>query len=202
MTGTAIGATAAAVGGIGSMIGAVDAGNKAGDSYDKAMASSQAQFDFNQQQLDDWENMFGGLEQNVTDFYTELDPTKYATESKTALFNSMDKSMKQYNEDLSARGMQSAGMKAQADKEMAFAKAEGAAGIDMGAEEHVAGMQSNYLNSKENRRTNATAGVNNAFSNQTNMYSQQGNMYGNSQAGFMGASGNMFGTALGLGLGN
>jgi len=51
-----------------------------------------------QRMMDDWANTFGDLEGHLSEYYNNLDPTKFATQNKVKLQESMDKSMKQMNE--------------------------------------------------------------------------------------------------------
>ncbi len=110
-----------------------------------AQGDNQAGIDAAQRMLDDWADTFGGLEDNLSNYYNDLDPDKFSTQSKIYLQESIDKSMKQFNETMAASGLQSSGMKQQAAKEAAFLQATGNAQIDIGAEETVAQMQQGFL---------------------------------------------------------
>ena len=113
--------------------------------------------------LDDWESTFGGIEENMKDYYTNLDPTKFATQSKSELMSEMDKQMKIFNDTMAASGLQSAGMKQQASKEDAFQLAQGNAGIDIGAEEYVADKKQNWLNYGNGFKQQATGLLGQAY---------------------------------------
>ena len=191
----------AVIGGVGSMMGADKEADAAQSQMDQAGRFQAQQQAFNQQQLDDWENMFGGMEENVTDYYNNLDPEKFATAGKQNLAQQMSKQMTQFNESMSAQGLQTSGMRVQAEKEAAFTQAAGNAGIDLAAPEQVNQMKQGYLNSKEHRRTNAIGGINSSYGGQVALANQNAQMHNQSQAGFMGAAGNMFGSALNLGMG-
>lgn len=233
MTGAAV---ASAVGGGLSLIGGKRDSDKASEAGDKAVAAAQQNVgtanelsaylkqlgqdgsDNAQRMLDDWEGTFGGIQDNLSDYYSNLDPTKYSTEAKAKLSQSMDKQMLQFNEDMSAQGLQSAGMKQQAGLESTFRQAEANAAIDLGAEDKVRGMQQGFLNSGANQQASANNAKTNAITQQgnfantgstammnannsiANAYTGQAQSYGQSSAGYMGAAGSMFGSALGLGL--
>ncbi len=111
-----------------------------------AVGDNQIGIDTAQSMLDDWEATFGGIEDNLTDYYTNLDPNKFAIQSKADLQANLEKSMQQFNETMAASGLQSAGMKQQAAKEAAFAQAQGNSQIDIFADETVAQMQQGFLN--------------------------------------------------------
>jgi hypothetical protein len=96
--------------------------------------------------MDDWEGSFGSVQDNLTSYFNNLDPDKYSTEQKARLGDSMQKSLKQYDETMAAGGLQSAGMRQQTAKEPAFRLAEGNAEIDLAAEDQVANMKMDWLN--------------------------------------------------------
>ena len=161
--------------------------------------------------LDNWESTFGGLQDNLSDYYNNLDPDKFATQNKETFRQSMDKQMGQYNDAMAATGLQTAGMKDQAAKEAAFQTAQGNAAIDISAPEQVAQMQQGFLNFGEGQRNSADNAMQNALTRQGNYISggNQGAMnaqnattqqYSDSSAGYMGAGGNMMGSAIGLGI--
>jgi len=115
-----------------------------------------------QRLLDEWETTYGGLEDNLSDYYNNLDPDKYATQYKSNLNENIDKQVGQMNDEMASSGLMSAGMKAQGAKEAAFAKATGGAQADLMAEDKVMGMKTDFLNRGENRKAmydNALTGV-------------------------------------------
>ncbi len=126
--------------------GLLNSGNMAQASAGHASGNNQAGIQAAQGMLDDWSNTFGGLEDNLSDYYNNLDPNKFAVQNKAALQQNLDKSMQQFNDTMAASGLQSSGMKQQAAKEAAFAQAQGNAGIDINAPEQVAQMQQGFLN--------------------------------------------------------
>ena len=208
------------VGSIGGLVGIESAEQKAAsDASDAALAQSKLtqqrmdelgteMMDFNQGLLDEWEEMFGPMEQNLTDYYSELDPIKYATQNKQALTENIDKQLSQFNDTMSAQGLQTSGMKSQAMKEASFAKATGSAQIDVQAPEQVRQMQQGWLGANQQEKANATAGINQAYGAQmnaqfqtgsaiANQYSQQAAMYSQSAAGYTGMLGSLAGAGIG-----
>jgi len=172
--------------------------NKAKDSQKKAGQSAQSNVDFqrdvfaqnqkmSQQMLDDWESMFGGIQDNLSEYYNNLDPAKFAAQGKQELQQSLDKQMTQFNEEMGAKGMQTSGMRAQASKEQAFAQAMGNASIDVNAPEQVAQMQQGFVQagsgkndiyqSAINSNIQGASNVGGAYNSQTNMYSGMSSMW-------------------------
>ncbi len=167
--------------------------------------------DYAQTMIDDWESTFGGIQDNMASYYQNLDPTKFATQGKSNLSGQLDKQMTQFNDTMAASGLQSAGMQQQAQQEAAFKQAEGNAGIDLMAPEAVNKMQQGFLQFGEGQRTTADSMMNTALGRQGSLEATGANavmgalgaqtqQYQDSSTGFMGASGDFMGSALGLGL--
>jgi len=233
MTGAAI-ATASV--GVASLAQGVKESKKAGESGDRAIDAAMQNVgvagdlnkylqelggegvEYAQGLMDNWEATFGGIQDNLADYYQNLDPNKYATQAKSDYMANMDKQMKQFNDTMASSGLQSAGMKQQAAQEASFATAQGNAAIDLGAEDKVRGMQQGFVNSGEAQRSQATNFMDSAMGRQgqyasiggnammnantgiANAYSNQAGGYGQSAAGYAGAGGSLMGSALGLGL--
>jgi len=219
MTGAAI---ASAVVGAGSLAKGVSDGNKAEDAMNASIGSAEEMQRYLRQlglegvetaqgMLDDWEGTFGGIQDNLSEYYNNLDPDKFSTQNKSMYKQHMDKQMQQFNDSMASTGLQSAGMKQQALQESAFQTAEGNAGIDIMAPEQVNQMKQGFLNFGEGQRNSANNAMQNALSLQSgnaqagstnlqNAYGNQAGQYGQSSAGYMGAAGSMFGSAIGLGI--
>ena len=175
--------------------------------------------------MDDWEGTFGGIEDNMSEYYNNLDPEKFATGEKARFKQNLDKQMTQYNETMASNGLQSAGMKAQTAKEAMFKTAEQNSQIDLSSEEHVADQKMNFLDFGESRRASAETAMGNALGHKTalgaqglnaqinqtsrlasaaggmsDFYGQSAANYGASAAGHNQAAGNYFGSAMKSGI--
>jgi len=175
--------------------------------------------------LDSWEQTFGGLQDNLSDYYNNLDPAKFATGEKAKFKQNLDKQMQQYNETMASSGLQSAGMRAQTAKETAFKTAEANSQIDLQSEEYVKDQQMGFLNYGDPQRQEAQRAMGVAQDNQnslgqqgfqaqfnqnqqiTDMYRTQAGIndtnaqqYGESAAGYSQAAGNYFGSAMSAGV--
>jgi len=219
MTGAAV---ASAAVGAGSLVKGKKAGDAAEDSAQASLASSEEMnkylrqlgdegVDTAQGLIDDWEGTFGGIQDNLSDYYNNLDPDKFSTQNKSAYKQNMDKQMAQFDESMAASGLQSQGMKQQAQQEAAFNTAEANANYDIMAPEQVNQMKSGFLNFGEGQRNTAQNSMTNAQGRQgnyattggtnvQNAYDNQTNMYSDSQAGYMEAGGSMIGLSIGLGI--
>ncbi len=145
-----------------------------------------------QQALDQYEAYYGNVEQNLSDYYNNLNPAKFAQQYKTSLQDHLNKQVQQYTDSLASRGLMSSGMRNQAMKEQAFAQAQGNAQADINAPEDVRQMQQAWgdrgqqmLDSNLNRNTNSvnfnqnllslgTQAEMNAMSNLGNVIAGQG----------------------------
>lgn len=203
-------------------VGAIE-GNQANvDALQQFLTSMGTQgVEYAQGLLDSWEGSFGGIQDNLSNYYNNLDPEKFATQNKVQFKQALDKQMKQYNETMAASGLQSAGMKAQAYKEAAFKTAEANAQFDISAPEQVAQMQQGFLSYGDAQRSGAQNAMSTAMANQAQMgqagYEAQTNQasslanaylgqasaadkyaqnYGASAAGYNKAAGNMIGAGF------
>ncbi len=189
--GAAIGS---AVVGVGGLVQGKKAGDAADDKYNKASSQlekymAQANvfgedaLEFSQGLLTDWEETFGSMQDNLSDYYSGLDPVKYATEYKSNLNDNIDKQLSQMNDTLSASGLQNSGMAAQTAKEAAFAKATGGAVADLAADDKVAAMQQGFVNSGANQQARAESGVAGGYSNLINIATGAGRNLANLTTG-------------------
>jgi len=150
---------------------------------------SQEYGDYAQQMFNDWENTFGGIRENLVDYYQNLDPVKYSTQAKAALGQQLDKSMEQFNEAAAQSGIYTSGMQLQAQKENAFQRAEAFAQADIMAPDQVAQMQNQFYGAYgEPMRQQASNMLGNSIL-------QKGNLAGigyNAQAGALGNMSNYY----------
>jgi len=151
--------------------------------YGMAQGSLDEQMAFGQDMLTDWEETFGGIEDNLSQYYNNLDPVKYATSYKSNLNENIDKQMAQMNETMAATGLQTAGMKQQTAKEAAFAKATGGAQADLMAEDKVMSMKQGFLNTGSAQKTNAQNLISGSYKDKANMSSNLGTNLSNAYGG-------------------
>ncbi len=181
-TGAAIASTAVGA------VGAKKAGDRADDALasqndmvalmqrysDEAITTGEDALAFSQGLVDDWEATFGGIQDNLSQYYSNLDPAKYAQEYKTNLNENIDKQVTQMNDTMSASGLQTAGMKQQTAKEAAFAKATGGAQADLMAEDKVNSMKQGFVNSGAGQQSAANSSTFNAYGNLSGSQMQAG----------------------------
>jgi len=203
MTGAAIGS---AVGGI---LGSVssskdaDAAMESGEAaLDNGMAAIMKQIEamrganedageFYKGLMEDWEGTFGGIQDNLSDYYNNLDPSKFATQGKANLQQSMDKAIGQMNEQFAANGMQTAGQKQQ----MEFL-ASGESQRNM-----AQGGMGQTLNNAVNIEGQGMSAISGMFGAQSSMYQNMSAQHGADAGGFLsgglGLAGGLLGTKQG-----
>lgn len=189
------------------------------DSLDKyLMTQGDKGVEYAQGMMNDWENAFGSVEKNLSDYYNNLDPTKFSQEAKTMYAEQLDKNMKQYNETMTQRGLQTSGSRAQAEKEAMFNKATTNAAIDINAPEQVAQMKQSWYNQGAGQKNVANQANINALTQQGNYatiganaksvantnlatgYMGKSNFYNNqasNQSSGLGAIGGLLGSSMG-----
>ncbi|MCI4436945.1 MAG: hypothetical protein JHC33_09085 [Ignisphaera sp.] len=175
-----------------------------------------------QSMLDMWESAFGSIQNNLSNYYNNLDPTRFSQEQKTAYAQNLDKQMSQFNEALSQRGITSSGQRMQLEKEAMFSKAATNAKIDISSTDQVAQMKQGWLNYGQPLQASGNSAMQAAINNQAKMAQvgkgslmdynrdianaymgqaassrvEQAN-YQQSAAGFLQGTGTMIGQALG-----
>ena len=173
--------------------------------------------EFAQEVWADWEAMYGPLEQNLVNYYNNLDPNKFSTQWKAQIEQNLNKEMKQFEQAAAQSGIMTSPMMLQAQKDRAFKQAEANAQADIMAPEYVAQQQQGFYGqfgapqkataqslqgqSILNKANLANMGVSQQLNARNNLIGlAQGNQqaYMNSAAGYGQAAGNMFGTGINL----
>lgn len=233
--GAAIGGVASIMGGLGAAGAAADAAGMAEEWMDKAWNIGEESVDladsfreamgiiaeeygeYAQNVWQDWETMYGPIEKNLVNYYSNLDPDKYATQWKAAIEQNMNKQFKQFEQAAAQTGLMTTGMSMQAKQDQSYKQAMANAQAEMMAPEKVAQMQGDFYG-KFGAPQKATAqnllgqsilneanlmnmglqpqlSTRNQLMNQANQNMQA---YMQSSAGYGSASGNLLGQGLNL----
>ena len=133
-----------------------------------------------QRQLNNWEGMFGSMQQNLSDYYQTMDPRDFAARSKGTIDEAYTRSNEALQSSLAQRGIQGGGVEAGSlaqlqsatalargqavtQSELAYGQAQQGF-LNSGAQQSQA--QTNMLNSlNPASATVGAAGVSNAFGN-------------------------------------
>lgn len=122
---------------------------KAGDAAQNA-AEYQAQADaerlaFEREQYDEWQDTYGGLEDNLAKYYEQLTPTLRTMQGLQAFEKEKQVAMDNLRTNMAQRGISTSGIAAQTNTAMAISSAEERARIRAAAPMEVAKEQSSFL---------------------------------------------------------
>lgn len=144
-----------------------------------------------QEQFDKYQDMFGGFEETLNDYYMNLNPDELAAQGNQTAQQQYQQSMSQFNDQMAAQGMVGSGMQAQIGMEGAINMGQQKAQNLLNAPHQVAEMQQGWMNYGAGRQDNAwnqmSQGVDlkgsvtnmytNAFQDQANSYERSSNTY-------------------------
>jgi len=171
---------ASAVGAAASAYSSKKAGDAAADAQDSAdrqaadqLEMAQQELDFQKQQYDDWENIFGPIQDNLSSYYQNLSPDSYATRGLQGLQESYSVSKKSLEQSLAQRGISDSGVAAAAMSNLEVQRMLGGAEIKANAEDSVVSQQSSFLGLGLGQQGALQSGIANSYGNLSNIYGQQ-----------------------------
>lgn len=139
------------IGGFTDMVGLTD--NKGAAKAAKASAAAQQasvdmteeQLAFQREQYDDWKNVYGDLQENLGNYYNNLDPKDYEARGLQAVQQEFQAAKSNVDRTLAQRGISSSGIQAATDVSFAQQLASTRAGVRLSAPETVAKEQQGFL---------------------------------------------------------
>lgn len=151
-------------------------------SSDAQAAIAQEQLAFSKEQYDDWQRVYGPIQDRLSSFYQNLDPQSFAAQSVKQLQQQYSQVSEQMERSWAQRGIDSPAQEAM-QQQAALGMARGAAEIRANAPLQLATAQQGFLNQQvSNPATasiaNASANLGNVFGNQAAMAQGQANAYG------------------------
>lgn len=167
------GIAGAIVGGIGIAAGvgtSVSAQRSADKASDKAVKQGQSELAFSQKQYDDWQAIYGPIQQRLHNYYMSLDANSFASRGLNELNKQYSAVLTELDKDLARRGVDSPAadsIKAQLGLDLARNRAE----IRQQAPMQLAAAQQGFLAS--NTLNPAAQGVMGSMQGMQNMYGQQ-----------------------------
>lgn len=151
------------------LVGGVLASKSAGDASDAASASASTQLAFDQQRLDDWNTVYGPVQDNLSDYYSKVTPEYYAATGLEEFEKAKLDSVTRMDEYLAQRGLVGSGIEASLKAQTELNAAETKAEIRRDAPRLAAEDQSHFL--QIGLGQNPTSSVSQTLSQQT-AYSQ------------------------------
>ena len=136
------GAAITAVGAIGGSVISSRASSKASK---RAADAQDAQLSFDMERYDDWQNIFGGVQENLANYYNSISPDYYVAAGLEAFEKEREAQMGKLNETLAQRGLSNSGLAATVATENAISSAEARASIRREAPRQAREDQSSFL---------------------------------------------------------
>lgn len=125
--------------------GTLDASKAAGKAGDAARKAASTELAFQQERYDDWKAVFGDIQTNLGDFYTNLDPETLAAQGIQATEVEANRARRNLTESLAQRGLESSGLAQRGETAIALDTAEQRATVRQEAPFKAAEAQSNFL---------------------------------------------------------
>ena len=136
----------AAVGGAGTALyGAASASSAAGAATKGARRTAKAQLDFEKEKYQEWQDTYGGLEDNLAKYYDELTPTLRTMQGLESFEKEKNLALTDLRENLAQRGIATSGISAQLETEVALDSATARAKIRADAPMEVAREKLSFL---------------------------------------------------------
>lgn len=160
----------------------------AGESaQNRAMAIQQQQLQMDQERLqaeqykyNEFQNLYGSIEENMANYYRTLSPTVYTSQMSAALTKQFDAASTQLRENMAARGIVGSGVEAGNMAELHSDKALGMAQAEANAPAWVAQQQQQfYSNQALPQQQRLDANINQAYSGVTASNTNLTNLTGN-----------------------
>ena len=129
-----------------------------------------------------YEDIYGSLERNMADYYTQLSPSKRAAVGLTRYETEFQDAKKNYTANMAQRGLSGSGIEAEGNMRMNMQAASDKTNIVNDAETNVRNEQLGFLGVGLGQGNIATQNVNNAFNNSAAAYGRQQQNFSNSAA--------------------
>ena len=135
----------AAVAAVGAVAGGVISSQASSKASKRAADAQDAQLSFDMERYDDWQNIFGGLQENLSNYYNSISPDYYVAAGLEAFEKEREAQMGKLNETLAQRGLSNSGLAATVATENAISSAEARASIRREAPRQAREDQSRFL---------------------------------------------------------
>jgi len=168
-----------------SALNGIMSGNRATNSAnklsDRALALQEEQLQFAKDRYQRWQTIYGPIEDNLSDFFYQLTPEKFAAQGLESFQKQFQQSQTDLTEFFAVNGIESgvqADLMTKSGNEAARSKAK----IVQQAPFEVAAAQQSFLSIGMQKEAGAASGVSNAAANTSNLLSQQANIAADSAA--------------------
>lgn len=135
--------------------------------------ASSEQLAFSKQQYDDWQNIFGPIQDNLSSYYKNLSSDSVASLGIQNIEKEYARSSQLLDQSLAKRGITNSGATTQGMTQLESARMLGRAEVQANAPMVAAQQQQGFLSIGLGAQQQATAGINSAYGNQINLLGQQ-----------------------------
>lgn len=164
---------------------------------------SMEQLEFQKQQYSNWEDIFGPIQQNLSNYYKNLSSDTIASSGLQNIEQQYIASRQNLDTQLAKRGITNSGATAAGLTQLETARMLGKAQVQTNAPMIAAQQQSNFLAGGLGQQSQLQQGISNTYANQMNMFGQQSlnkqnmsNQYANQAAQAYSGIGSSVGTGI------
>lgn len=134
---------------------------------------SMEQLEFQKQQYENWESIFGPIQQNLSNYYKNLNSDTIASSGLQNIEQQYIASRQNLDTQLAKRGITNSGATAAGLTQLETARMLGKADIQTKAPMLAAQQQSNFLAGGLGQQSSLQNGISGAMTNQMNMFGEQ-----------------------------
>lgn len=170
----------AAVGAVASTSAAKKSSKAAQSATASADAAAQLQYEasseqlaFSKQQYDDWQSIYGPIQDNLSSYYKNLSSDTVASLGIQNIEKEYARSSQLLDQALAKRGITNSGATTQGITQLESARMLGRAEVQANAPMVAAQQKQGFLSVGLGAQQQATAGINSAYGNQINLLGQQ-----------------------------
>lgn len=156
-----------------SVAGSLISSNASSKASKSASAASKEQLEFDKQRYEDWKNVYGPIQDNLSSYYSNLTPDYYETLGLEAFELERNNAMDSIETSLAQRGITDSGIATQIKAEADLGAATTRAQIRRQAPAQLAQEQTNFL--AVGQGANPANSVSNTLSQQANSARQTAN---------------------------
>jgi len=160
--------------------------------------ASAAQLAFAQQQYEDWQSIFGPIEQHLSHYYNTLHPDTIEALGISKIEKAYNEGLKQLDRQIAQRGLSNSGVEAQGLTQLDQAKAADKATLRMQAPQIVANEKMKFLGLGLGNQNALSANVLNSYSNLQNIATNQLNQANLAKSQALNGIGSLVGNAISL----
>jgi len=135
--------------------------------------TSNAQLEFSKQQYDDWQSIFGPIQDNLSSYYKNLSSDTVASLGIQNIEKEYARSSQLLDQSLAKRGLSNSGATTQSMTQLESARMLGRAEVQANAPMVSAQQQQGFLSIGLGAQQQAAAGINSAYGNQISLLGQQ-----------------------------